>query len=89
MNSLEMLPIFFAAVLACVGRSTHSSMQARLKVVKLAMAYTVGRAIYIVLYLCGVNEAVAACRTVAWAGNFWACHLLFMHAVKAPLLVKH
>ena len=85
MNSLEMLPVFCAAVLACVGRSAHAGMQARLKVAKLALAYTVGRALYIVLYLCGVNEAVAACRTAAWAANLWTCHRLFMHAVKAPL----
>ena len=60
-------------------------MQARLKVAKLALAYTAGRALYIVLYLCGVNETVAACRTVAWVANLLTCHFLFMHAVKAPL----
>mmetsp|Transcript_54932 Transcript_54932/g.148248 ORF Transcript_54932/g.148248 Transcript_54932/m.148248 type:complete len:165 (-) Transcript_54932:139-633(-) len=75
-NALESFPAFAAAVLLCKAQKAKAG-----QVVSLSVRYLGLRVLFTIFYILGRSDAVAAMRTLSWAGGKLTIWRLFMAAL--------
>jgi uncharacterized MAPEG superfamily protein len=87
-NSLETLPMFAFALLACIGRQNNPKTnygKQPIQMLTFAAKYTFGRALYILLYVFGVNQLIGGLRTASYFHNIWVIFGLLKLSIAAPM----
>ena len=87
-NSLETLPLFAFALLACIGRQSNPKTNYHkqpMEMLSLAGKYTAGRALYILFYVFGINQWIGGLRSAAYFHNIYVILGLLRLSITAPL----
>mmetsp|Transcript_43773 Transcript_43773/g.102158 ORF Transcript_43773/g.102158 Transcript_43773/m.102158 type:complete len:177 (-) Transcript_43773:81-611(-) len=76
LNALESFPAFAAAVVLCKLQKVKP-----LEAAKLCFRYLIGRVLYTILYLAGINDTVAGMRSLVWMDSIYCIWRLYSAAL--------